>query len=161
MIINDTESLKTWTTCLTNLKFGGYLDFKRRKENWDKGLATCKVCRTAIKCSSSPTDLNSHVETCKWTTRTLWMLVQLAQARTCKTKTNTECFFQPQLSKVWGNHTIYHPFYYQGRTTLQCSWEWWLLWHGKQMWRTVWDSITSHQIVLYHRWIASYPMYLQ
>ena len=96
----------------------------------DKSLAICKVCRTAIKYSSSTTNLKTHLvrhhgENYAGDEESVDANVSNVTASTSKNTQDNDMaikdFFQPQLSEVQGNHGIYSLFYCEGLATLKCG----------------------------------------
>ena len=85
----------------------------------DKGLATCKVCRTAIKYSGSTTNLKTHLvrrhgENYAGDEESADANVSNVTASTSKNTQDDNMdikdFFQPQLIELQGNHGIYSLF---------------------------------------------------
>ena len=116
------------------------LGFYKKEGHLDKSLAICKVCRTAIKYSSSTTNLKTHLvrrhgENYAGDEEPVDANVSKYTASTSQNTQDNDMaikdFFQPQLGEVQDNHGIYSLFYCEGLTTSQCGWEWWLSRHGK------------------------------
>ena len=88
-----------------------------------------KVCRTAIKYSSSTTNLKTrlrrHGENYVGDEESVDANISNVTDSTSKnTQDNNMAikdFFQPQLGEVPGHHGIYCPFYSEGLMTLQCG----------------------------------------